>query len=99
MMQRQKDILGIKPRKLSMESDVDDDVESSSLPDDADEHLTKKTPRTRSSSVDGYDLTDSLRDFDNTSEKIISVKEEELKVLSKVKEGKNQIKRMEAKLG
>ena len=70
MMQREKDILGIKPRRLSMESPEDDDAESSSPLDDADKHLTKKTPRARSSSVDVYDLTDTLRDFDSTSEKL-----------------------------
>ena len=92
MMQREKDILGIKPRRLSMESPEDDDVESSSPLDDADKHLTKKRPRARSSSVDVYDLTDTLRDFDNTSEKIIALKEEELRVLSKVKDDENEIK-------
>ena len=97
MIQREKEILGMKPRRLSLESNEDDDKASSSTPsDDIDKTLSKKTPRARSSSVDVYDLTDSLRDFDTTSEKIIALKEEELRVLSKVKDEENQIKKMEA---
>ena len=90
MIQREKEILGMKPRRLSLESNEDDDKASSSTPsDDIDKTLSKKTPRARSSSVDVYDLTDSLRDFDTTSEKIIALKEEELRVLSKVKDEEN----------
>ena len=99
MNQREKEILGIRPRKLSLDgNDYEGGIRSSSpSSDDPDKPtILKKTPRGRSSSVDVYDLTDSIREFSGTAEKLISLKEEELKVLSKSKIEENEIKKMEA---